>query len=135
VARARILAMHEPEGGRAYRMAELVPLERLHEERPPMRRVRSMMHDLLSRPRLGRVEAAKHVVGWFARADVPVHAAIEVAGYALVRDAEMRYRLLAEADPYRRAAIVRDAVMDLERTIALAERQGSDAWPKGQSWN
>jgi Lon protease-like protein len=135
VARARILAMHEPEGGRAYRMAELVPLERMHEERPPMRRVRSMMHELLSRPRLGRVEAAKHVVGWFARADVPVHAAIEVAGYALVRDAEMRYRLLAEADPYRRAAIVRDAVMDLERTIALAERQGSDAWPKGQSWN
>ena len=135
VARARILAMHEPEGGRAYRMAELVPLERMHEERPPMRRVRSMMHDLLSRPRLCRVEAAKHVVGWFARADVPVHAAIEVAGYALVRDAEMRYRLLAEPDPYRRAAIVRDAVMDLERTIALAERQGSDAWPKGQSWN
>jgi hypothetical protein len=127
--------MHEPEGGRAYRMAELVPLERMHEERPPMRRVRSMMHDLLSRPRLGRVEAAKHVVGWFARADVPVHAAIEVAGYALVRDAEMRYRLLAEPDPYRRVAIVRDAVMDLERTIALAERQGSDAWPKGQSWN
>jgi hypothetical protein len=52
-----------------------------------------------------------------------------------VRDAEMRYRLLAEPDPYRRVAIVRDAVMDLERTIALAERQGSDAWPKGQSWN
>jgi hypothetical protein len=30
---------------------------------------------------------------------------------------------------------VREALLELERLVALAERQGSDGWPKGQSWN
>ncbi len=135
VARARILAMHEPEGARAYRMAELVPLERPQAQRPPMRRARAAIEGLLSRPRLARVEATRHVLEWLARAELPTHAAVEVAGYALVRDAEARYRLLAERDPLRRAEMVRDAIVDLERLVALAERQRSDEWPKGESWN
>ena len=135
VARARIIAMHEPDGQRMYRMAELAPLEAPGTERPAMRAVRRAMHALLSRPRIGRIEAARHVCGWFAREDVPTHAAVEVAGYALVRDAEERYRLLSEPCAYRRAEIVRDAVLELELLVARAERQRSEEWPKGQSWN
>jgi hypothetical protein len=52
-----------------------------------------------------------------------------------VRDPELRYRMLSEADPVRRASLLRDAVAGIERMVALAERQGSDAWPRGESWN
>lgn len=135
VARARILAMHEPEGKRLYRMAELVPIERPRAQRPPMRRAREAIERLLSRPRLARLEATRHVLDWLGRPELPAHAAVEVAGFALVRDAEQRYRLLAERDPLRRAEMVRDAIAELERLVALCERQRSDEWPKGESWN
>jgi hypothetical protein len=52
-----------------------------------------------------------------------------------VRDSEQRYRLLAERDPIRRAEIVRDAIAELDRLVALCERQRSDEWPRGESWN
>jgi Lon protease-like protein len=135
VARARILAMHEPEGRRMYRMAELVPLEPLGGPRPAMRQARAAIEHLLSRPRLSRIEVTRHVLDWLARPGLPAHAAIEVAGFALVRDAEQRYRLLAERDPIRRAEIVRDAIAELDRLVALCERQRSDEWPRGESWN
>lgn len=135
VARASIVAMHEADDARPYRMAKLAPIEPPALTRPAMLRVRRAMHALLARPRLERVTAARHVLDWFARDDVPTHAAIEVAGYALVRNAEDRYRLLAEPNAFRRAEIVRDAIVDLERLIAQAERQHSGDWPKGESWN
>ena len=135
VARARILAMHEPEGRRLYRMAEVVPMERPKAARPPMPGVRAALAGLLSRPRLARVDAARQVLECFEEAQIPTHAAVEVAGYALVRDAEARYRLLSEPDPLKRAEQVRDAIAELERLVALAERQRSDDWPKGESWN
>ena len=135
VARAKIVAMHEADDSRPYRMAELEPLEPRAMNRPRMLRVRRAMHALLARPRLERVIAARHVLDWFARDDVPTHAAIEVAGYALVRNAEARYQLLAEPNAFRRAGIVRDAIVDLERLICMAERQHSADWPKGESWN
>lgn len=135
VARARIEAMLEPDGSRPYRMAELVPLERPGVHRPPMRSVRGAIGSVLARPRLGRFEALREASRWFAGDGVPTHAAVEVAGNALLRDPESRYRMLAEGDPYRRAVMVRDAALDLERLVALAERQRSEDWPTGQSWN
>lgn len=135
VARARILAMHEPEGRRMYRMAELVPMERPGIRRPPMLRARAAIERVLSHPRLARVEVTRHVLDWLSRPELPAHAAIEVAGFALVHDAEQRYRLLAERDPIRRAEIVRDAIADLDRLVAMCERQRSDEWPRGESWN
>ncbi len=135
VARARVLAMHEPRGDRLYRMAELVPMERPMAPRPAMRQARQVMRQLLASPRLQRLEAAKQLLGWCAREDVPTHAAIEVVGYALIRDAEARYRLLAETNAYRRAGLVRDELVALERMIACAELQRSDEWPKGVAFN
>ena len=127
--------MHEPEGTRLYRMAEVVPLERPRGKRPAMPAVRAALAGLLRRPRLARIEATRQVLECFGEPQIPTHAAVEVAGYALVRDAEARYRLLAEPDPMRRAEQVRDAIAELERLVALAERQGSEEWPKGESWN
>jgi Lon protease-like protein len=135
VARARIRAMHEAGGRRMYRMADLEPLERPLAPRPAMRRARLAMQAILSSPRLHRMESARQLLEWFSRADVPVHAAVEVAGCALVRDQELRYRLLAEVDAYRRAAIVRDELVALERLIASAETQHPGEWPKGIAMN
>lgn len=135
VARARIATMHEPSGRRPYRMASLLPLEPPGVPRPPMRSVREAMGALLSRPRLGRFEALREASRWFSREDLPTHAAVEFAANVLLRDADARYRMLAEGDPYRRAAMVRDAALELERIVALAERQRSEEWPKGESWN
>ena len=135
IARARILAMHEPEGTRLYRMAELVPLERPGAPRPPLRQVRGAIESVLARPLLSRVEGVCELRELFGRRELPTHAAVEVASHVLVRDAEARYRVLSEPDPVRRAAILRDSLLDLERTAALAERQGSADWPRGESWN
>jgi Lon protease-like protein len=135
VARARIRAMHEADGRRMYRMADLEPLERPLAPRPAMRRTRAAMQAILSSPRLRRMESIRQLLEWFGRADVPVHAAVEVAAGALVRDPEVRYRLLSEADAYRRASIVRDELVALERLIASAEAQRPGEWPKGVAMN
>ncbi|MFO0961749.1 MAG: LON peptidase substrate-binding domain-containing protein [Phycisphaerales bacterium] len=135
VARARILELHEPAGRRLYRMAELAPLERPLAPRPAMRRARAAMQQMLASPRIQRLEAAKQLLEWMGRSDVPMHAAVEVLGYAFIRDAETRYRLLSETDAYRRARIVRQELVELERLIAGAELQHPEEWPKGVAVN
>lgn len=135
VARARILAMHEPEGERLYRMAELVPIERPGAPRPAMAQVRGAIRSILGRERLGRFAGVAELRELFGRTDIPTHAVLEIAAHALLHDGDLRYRMLAERDPMARAEIVRDALVDIERTVALAERQGSGDWPRGESWN
>lgn len=135
VARARIVRMLEPDGRRLYRMAALEPLERPLAPRPAMRRAREALVTLLSGPRLQRMEPARQLLEWFNRPDVPVHAAVEVAGSALIRDLEVRYRLLSEVDAYRRAGIVRDELVALDRLLGSAEAQHPEEWPRGTALN
>lgn len=133
--RARIERMVEPCSGRPYRMAELVPIADRARPRAAVARAREAVVSVLSRPRLARLEAATPLREWIGRPDVPARTAVDVASHALVNDPEDRYRLLEERDPCRRADAVCGALVALERMIAQAERQRSDEWPSGESWN
>jgi len=39
------------------------------------------------------------------------------------------------ARPLERARLVRDELVQLDRMLQAALRQGSDEWPKGVAWN
>jgi Lon protease-like protein len=134
VCRARIRQTIEPDGERRYRLAKLTPLE-TGEEPPPMPNVRKALQRLLSSPRLKRLRSVDTVVQWFDRDDVSTHALLELLGFALVHDTEMKYRLLEEGSPLRRAQILRRELVNLDHLVLLAERQAYKEWPKGMSWN
>ena len=72
---------------------------------------------------------------WFDRKDVSTHALLELIGFALVHDTEVKYRLLAEASPMRRARMIRQELSNLDHLVCQAERQNFKSWPKGMSWN
>ena len=46
------------------------------------------------------------VVQWFDREDVTTHALLELIGFALVHDTELKYQLLQEASPVERARLI-----------------------------
>lgn len=135
VARAAIQEMIEPQGRRMYRLARVQPLEQPMGARPAMRRARQVIRGLLSGARLSRMQSAKPLLEWIDRSDVPTHAALELAGFAFVRDPERRYQLLAEARPLQRARLVCQELVSLDQLLAAAERQGSSEWPRGMAWN
>jgi Lon protease-like protein len=134
VARAQIMRMVEPTGGRPYRMAMLEPVPDVRRAESRVRRACGVVGSILERPRMSRWSAVAPVRALFD-GSVPSCAALGMASHAMIRDPDRRYALLSEPEPCRRACLVREALLELERLVALAERQGSDGWPKGQSWN
>jgi Lon protease-like protein len=135
ICRARIMQLIEPEDERLYRMARLAPLEPVHENPPPMPRQRRQLRTMLSGPRLSRMRGVDKIMQWFDHKDVPTHALLELIGFSLLHDGELRYRLLAEASPIRRADIISTALANLDHLIRVADRQPYRDWPKGMSWN
>jgi Lon protease-like protein len=135
VCRATIKEMLEPDNGRLYRMAKLTPLEATDGCTPALEQLRDEMHTVLSRPRLQRLRSIKPVLEWFDRSDVPTHALLELVGFTLVHDPELKYDLLAEADVLRRADLISSELDRLDRLILIAEGQGHKRWDKGVSWN
>jgi Lon protease-like protein len=135
VCRATIEEMLEPDTSRLYRLAKLVPLEALDQDPPPLETVRTSLQRLLAGSRLRRMKSVGTVLQWFDREDVPTHALLELVAFTLVQDAELKYRLLAEADAFLRARMIRHALRLLDRMVVLAEHQSYGEWPKGQSWN
>ena len=75
------------------------------------------------------------MIEWIDREDVPTHALLELIGFAVVRDTEIKYKLLAEADPMRRAVMIHDQLVDLDTLVHRADGQSQHSWPKGMSWN
>lgn len=135
ICRARIVRMIEPENGRAYRLADLAPLEAVSTHPPPMTDIRNQLREMLTRPRLKRLRAVNAVMEWFDRDDVSTHSLLEFIGFALLKDHELRYRLLAEANPIRRAGIIKDELASIDHLVRRAQRQPYEAWPKGMAWN
>ncbi|MHC4416371.1 MAG: LON peptidase substrate-binding domain-containing protein [Planctomycetota bacterium] len=135
ICRAKILNLLEPEDGRRYRLAKLAPLEPVNCQPPPMSEIRQQLRDLLMSPRLSRLRSVETVVEWFDRDDVSTHALLELIGFALLRDSELKYRLLAEANPIRRAGMIKHELVNLDGLVSRAERQPYRSWPKGMSWN
>ena|SRR5438477_2976494 len=135
VCRARIRQMLEPDDDRPYRMAKLVPLETPEQDSQPLAEVRKELKDLLHRPHLKRMRSVEAVMEWFNRDDVTTHALLELIGFALVRNSELKYRLLAEASPKRRARMISQELSTIDDLIGRAEHQAYRSWPKGMSWN
>jgi hypothetical protein len=64
-----------------------------------------------------------------------MHALLELIGSTLVCDEALRYRLLAEPDPQRRAILTYRELDRIDRIVAKASEQDASRWPKGVSWN
>ncbi len=135
VCRARIREVFEPQGDRLYRSAILTPLEQLEDTPAPMTDVRKRLHTLLQRDRLQRLRCIDGLIEWFDREELPTQALVELIGFALVRDTNTRYLLLAEPDPRRRAHLLCREICSIDSLIARAEQQSHPRWPKGVSWN
>jgi Lon protease-like protein len=137
VCRARIEKIMEPMRDRPYRIARLSPLEP-DTDQPPDPNLQSMRKDLrqmLVNPRLSRLRCVDTVMQWFDNEEVSTTALLELIGFALVHDSELKYRLLAEASPIRRARLIRGELRNLDHLVSVADRQGYRNWPKGMSWN
>jgi Lon protease-like protein len=135
VCRAQIVQMIEPEGERPYRMAMLSPLEPDDEDQAALTSIRQELKQMLISPRLSRMRSVETVMEWFNRSDVTTHALLELIGFALVRDSELKYQLLAEACPKRRAGLIKHELATIDHLVEQAERQAFRSWPKGMSWN
>ncbi|MCH8005385.1 MAG: LON peptidase substrate-binding domain-containing protein [Planctomycetes bacterium] len=135
VCRARILEMFEPADGRRYRLARLRPLESVKAQPPQMKEIREQLRQMLSRPHLARLRAVESVMQWFDRTEVSTQALLELIGFALLAEGELKYRLLAEANPVRRAVIIKNELAHLDDLVGRADRQSYRSWPKGLSWN
>ncbi len=135
VCRAKITKMIEPANGREYRVADLAPLEPINRQPPPMSKIRRQLREMLKSPRLSRMRGVETVMDWFERKDVSTHALLELIGFALFKESELKYRLLAEADPVLRARIIRTELTTIDHMVSRGDRQPYKSWPKGLSWN
>lgn len=84
---------------------------------------------------LRRLRSSDRMLEFTRNTDVPTTAILEVLAVAVVDDPRVRYRLLAEGDPRRRAAILEGELGRLERLIRLSEPQIDTQAPKGCNWN
>ncbi len=135
VCRAMIDAIEPPNDDRLYGIVRLHPLEKLDEQASPMPEVRDALRRMLTRPTLARLHTVPVLMEWFDDQEVSTHALIELIGFTLVQNDELKYRLLAEAKPERRAEMVEAELRDLDVLIDRASRQNAETWPKGMSWN
>ena len=134
VCRGRIVQIHEPEPGRAYRTAAMRPLEQPGEE-PPLSEVRRRLGDLLAEDQLESLEAIERLREWAEHPDIHTRALVDLIGLILVRDPGRKYRLLAESDVRVRAEMVGGELEHLQRLLAAAAGQAWRSWPRGMSWN
>ncbi len=133
--RAAIERLDEPDSKRLYRQAILRPLENPGADVPGLRRMRDEMRALLSGLRFQRMQSARAVLAWIERKELSHQAALELVAFALVKDEELRYRILSESDAYERAKLIWTDLHRTERFIARAEQQLSRERPRGVNWN
>ncbi len=135
VCRARIVEEVPPTPTRLFREAMLEPVEREPADDVVLQHHREWLERELGEGELSRLRASEDLLEYVRNDDVPTTILFELLSFTLLTDQELRYGLLAEPDPLRRAELVRDDLDRFRRMIRLADRQGSDEWPKGVSWN
>ncbi len=133
--RAAIERLDEPDAKRLYRQAVVRPLENPAVAAPGLSRMRHEMRALLSGLRFQRMHSARAVLAWLERKELSHQAALELVAFALVKDEELRYRILAEGDAHERAVMVWADLHRTDRFIAKAEQQLGRPAPRGVSWN
>ena len=135
ICRARIDELDGPRGERLFHRGWLRPLEQDPADFPPLLEVRESIRELFSGERLRRLTAASTVMEYIDRDDVPTHVLLELIGFAVILDDDIRYRLLAESDCRERAMVVEQELASMDRLVGQVDRQRPDAWPKGISFN
>ncbi len=135
VCRARVVDEHPPEGERLYRQAALKPLMWHGEDDPALDLARRRIHELLASPPLEALSASEGIAQALEREDAPTSALLELVGISVISDAEMKYRLLEEADPAARAELIERELRCLRSLLARAERQLDPEAPRGVTWN
>ena len=100
-----------------------------------MPEVRDNLRKLLAGPSLQQLRGIEAFLEWLDRDDVSTHDLLELIGFALVRDTELKYQLLAEGDPRRRASIITDELIHLDHLVHRVDGQRYREWPTGLSWN
>ena len=135
ICRARIDDLDPPDGDRLYLRGWLRPLETDTGVGPAMPEIRRTIRSLLRNPRLRRLSHGDFARRLMAREEVPTNAALDLIGFAVLHDQDLRYELLAEADCRRRAAALTRELQELDRLVSLVDRQSPGEWPKGLSWN
>jgi Lon protease-like protein len=136
VCRAQIEREFPVENGRLYRLCKLRPLglPGMHEE-ATLAPCRSRLAARLAQAPLDRLRSAEKLREALQNPEAPTAAVLELACIALVADGESKYKLLAEPDAARRAAMIDGELDALQSLLRRAERQLDRGAPKGCSWN
>lgn len=132
--RAVVLEEHEPDDQCTYRTATLRPLENKEEEElDEIYRV-ELLH-MLFRPNLTRLEHHESLLDWVNEPKLTGEALFELIGCSVFDDAELRYELLAEPSSEKRSKRVLSELAHIDRMLTLADKQSTDKWENGISWN
>lgn len=136
VCRAKIVRELPPEEGRLYRLAMLQPVgANAAGMETRLYGVRERLVELLEDSLLNELQHAEELAAQIRREQVSVPVLLELVAFALPTRPEMRYRLLEEPDPARRAELIEGELRAMIRVLQQAKGQHPEQWPKGVSWN
>lgn len=135
VCRARIVRPVPPTAGRLYREATLEPVGPSETDESELAPQRQRLRRTLASPELADLAAAASVLEVLDDEDIPTTAVLELVSFTLVQDPELKYALLAEGDPHRRAEMVLAELEHLRGLIRQARAQRVGDLPRGCSWN
>jgi len=135
ICRAQITQIHEPEDERHYHLATLEPTISEQDETPEMTSHRYRLRQSLRQDIMEHVRNIDAVRKWVDRDDLPTDTVVDLLAFALVSNPELKYTLLADDSPIRRAELVAGEIDHVRTLLSVAVRQGNDRWPKGMSWN
>ena len=79
--------------------------------------------------------AASTVMEYIDRNEIPTSILLELIGFAVIFDDDIRYRLLAEPECRRRGELVEAELEAMDRLVRQVDCQGFADWPKGMSFN
>ncbi|TVQ33149.1 MAG: hypothetical protein EA376_03590 [Phycisphaeraceae bacterium] len=135
VCRAMIKEENPTDSERLFREAILKPVGAGEVDEAELPGVRDRMLDLLEAPPLTELAAAKGIVDCLQNEDAPTAAVLELISISIVADNELKYRLLSEADPAARAAMIERELISLRGLLKRAELQVDHEAPRGVTWN
>jgi Lon protease-like protein len=135
VCRAKIDELDPPDSNRLYLRGWLRPLESDPGAGPAMPEVRRTIRSLLRNPRLSRLSHGEFARQLMEKEEVPTTAILDLIGFTVLQDPTLRYEMLAEGDCRNRAGTLTRELQELDRLVALVDRQAPGSWPKGLSWN
>jgi uncharacterized protein len=147
VCRARVVEELPPSDVRLYRAAVLEPMELDDDEdggggggedaRETLDAARAQIGEMLSTLPLHKMSVADVVLSYLRNEQLPTPAVLDMVAMALASDPKVRYTLLAEGDPVARMRVLLRELHALSRLLRLAtkQRETSEPWPKGLSWN